>query len=175
MAPFNLASNDIVEMTDTIQINPDLRILSYVSPWWTECYAHHLQNITLTSSLSFHLLRRSRKPTHSVPALLSYVLSIPRFLLSEVSPGQFLLGSCGGSKEDPRPRSAGEVRTSRAWGYTACVRTESKTYTHLSPRETRAISVRETLLRNVLSAFLFLLFFSLCNKGKHTDLVKCSE
>lgn len=116
-------------MADTIQINTDLRILSYVSPWWTECYAQHLQNITLTGSLSFRLLRRSRKPTHSVPALLSYVLSIPWFLLSEVSPGQFLLGSWGGSKEDPRLRSAGEVKDLEGLGlHSLCVNTIRNTH-----------------------------------------------
>lgn len=97
-------------MTDTIQINPDLRILSYVSSQWTECYTQHLQNITLTVSLSFHLLkRRSGKLTHSVTATLSYVLSIPWFLPLEVSPAQFLLGAVAAGLQ-------GRHKTKKLWG-----------------------------------------------------------
>lgn len=94
---FCLASNHTIRMKDTMQINLHFGFLSFVSLRRTECYAQHLQNITLTVSLTFHLLkRRSRKLTHSVAAIFSYVLYIPWFLPLKVSPEQLLLGSCGG-------------------------------------------------------------------------------
>lgn len=121
-------------------------------------------NITLTVSLSFHLLKRwSRKLTQSVAAILSYVLSVSQYLPLEMSPEKFQLWHQG-SKEATRPRRAGELKglglsslcVHRSWN------------THGPQPEGKQNSVQwwnsETIPSSGLSAFSFLLFFPSCSE-----------
>lgn len=100
-------------MADTIQINTDLRILSYVSPWWTECYAQHLQNITLTGSLSF-AFSEGQENQHT-QCLFSFHMFSPYY---DSSFQRCLQGSfCWGAEVAPRKTQDQDVlEKSGPWG-----------------------------------------------------------